>query len=62
MANKKHTQMNITFQVSFATPLNDDEVTDIMREMVMKKCKRINYYCEQWDSGTIKILSYADKK
>ena len=33
MANKKHTQMNITFQVSFATPLNDDEVTGIMREL-----------------------------
>ena len=33
MANKKHTQMNITFQVSFATPLNDDEVTDVMKEL-----------------------------
>ena len=34
----------------------------MMRQIVMKKCDRLNYYCEQWDSGTIKVLSYADKK
>ncbi len=36
--------------------------SDTMRNIVMKKCNRLNYYCEQWDSGTIKVLSYADKK
>lgn len=33
MANKKHTGINITFQVSFEMPLSDDEVTDVMKEM-----------------------------
>lgn len=33
-----------------------------MRDSVMGKCKEFNFYCEQWDSGTIKVLEYADKK
>ena len=36
--------------------------SDTMKDMVMDKCKQLDYYCEQWDSGTIKVLSYTDKK
>ena len=36
--------------------------SDFMRKIVMDKCKHHDFYCEQWDSGTIKVLSYADKK
>ena len=36
--------------------------SDFMRARVMNKCKEFDFYCEQWDSGTIKVLSYTDKK
>ena len=36
--------------------------SNIMRDIVIGKCKQLDYYCEQWDSATIKILTYADKK
>ena len=36
--------------------------SDTMKKMVIDKCKQLDYYCEQWDSGTIKVLAYADKK
>ena len=36
--------------------------SETMRSIVKDKCKQLDYYCEQWDSATIKILEYADKK
>ena len=36
--------------------------SDFMKSRVMNKCKEFDYYCEQWDSATIKVLSYTDKK
>jgi hypothetical protein len=36
--------------------------SEFMRESVMDKCKQFDFYCEQWNPGTIKVLEYADKK
>jgi len=36
--------------------------SDYMKDAVMDKCKHHDFYCEQWDSGTIKVLAYTDKK
>jgi len=36
--------------------------SDFMKARVMNKCKQFDFYCEQWDFGTIKVLEYADKK
>ena len=33
-----------------------------MRDSVMKKCEEFEFQCEQWDSGTIKVLDYTIKK
>ena len=36
--------------------------SDTMRSMVMDKCKQLGFCYTQWDSATIKVLSYTDKK
>ncbi len=36
--------------------------SDFMRARVVNKCNQFDFYCEQWDSGTIKVLEYEDKK
>jgi hypothetical protein len=36
--------------------------SDFMKARVMNKCKEHDFYCEQWTSGVIKVLEYADKK
>jgi len=36
--------------------------SEIMRTIVKDKCEQIDYYCEEWDSATVKVLAYADKK
>ena len=30
--------------------------SEFMRNKVLDKCKQFEYYCEQWDSATIKVL------
>jgi hypothetical protein len=31
--DNKHQSMSVTFQINFETPINDDEITDIMKEV-----------------------------